>query len=175
MGVSWIQNVSGHRKPQARKALQSSQCTLQNWGLIFSELKAKKNHNIGDTIEKDRRPMGPMGWFHDGIIKININGNNLQVDFLEVVEHILMMRFFVYDTPAQLYLLEDIIKDLLSFRKCPHGSNPYEYRCTNKEKTAVKAKSGMLPEELNDVKLGIIRYAVKIIECVYWWVNVKFI
>ncbi|CAG8528691.1 10922_t:CDS:10 [Rhizophagus irregularis] len=42
----------------------------------------RKNQKDLSKLPEDRRPTG---WFHDGIIKININGNNLQVGFLEVV------------------------------------------------------------------------------------------
>ncbi|CAI2188270.1 16942_t:CDS:10, partial [Funneliformis geosporum] len=42
----------------------------------------RKNQKDLSKLPEERRPTG---WFHDGILKININGNDLQVGFLEVV------------------------------------------------------------------------------------------
>jgi len=42
----------------------------------------RKNQRDLSKLPEERRPTG---WFHDGILNININGNDLQVGFLEVV------------------------------------------------------------------------------------------
>ncbi|CAG8480831.1 13800_t:CDS:10 [Funneliformis caledonium] len=42
----------------------------------------RKNQKDLSKLPEERRPIG---WYHDGILNININGNDLQVGFLEVV------------------------------------------------------------------------------------------
>ncbi|RIA86056.1 hypothetical protein C1645_807963 [Glomus cerebriforme] len=109
----------------------------------------RKNQKVLSKSPEERRSTG---WYHDGILTININGINFQIGFLEVVgnaivedhkkmtsdlQKILKGRDFIFyamiyydgaylvdeifsftipDTPTQLYLLKDIVTDLMSFR-----------------------------------------------------------
>jgi hypothetical protein len=43
------------------------------------------DRKIQKDISKLPEERRPTGWFHDGILRININGNDVQVGFLEVV------------------------------------------------------------------------------------------
>ncbi|CAB5380463.1 unnamed protein product [Rhizophagus irregularis] len=77
----WVDNVY-------QKFLTCFQLSKHTFSLTQTMLSGeientdRKNQKDLSKLPEDRRPTG---WFHDGIIKININGNNLQVGFLEVV------------------------------------------------------------------------------------------
>ncbi|CAG8589761.1 13322_t:CDS:2 [Gigaspora margarita] len=122
---------------------------LSKWSDLLSTFKADEEsgeYQYRSWLDSSKHPdeRNSIGWYHDGVLKININGTEMQAGFLEVIGNAIVEDYrkkiddrnkvlkgvadeelkqkletfgiIVDNTPTQLYLLKDIINILLKFR-----------------------------------------------------------